>query len=811
MEYPNLSAGIEVVVPDPSELLIEGKVKCPFADCSIEVRSSSCLAFHLKKHQAEGAIDILPKEASKAKINTIFYCPCTGCGRSRESGQFFYTKSQLKAHYNLMHVEKTYSCSQCGKRYGMESSLRRHERECGFRFSCSVCGQSFNMRNSLHMHMKRKGHLPGYVVTASGGPPQHVDVEMEAEEDEEMEGEAESVGQQLVATFHSNGSPIMNSSTDEPSSTHVSTATPSPQEAPYSPVLDHVNGVTSTEPNSTPQNGKDTILETEPSFSGVQTIVTQVSVEEDYQSLKHKMTAIPTSDPAHSSSRLNCISPPRTLALPVTTQSGYGTPPQKKPLPSAVIFNASSPDQEGYLFKCSTCSKVYTKRNSVYVHQHRKGHKGNVVRLKATDVQIVSDGDGFSLKSPLPPLHMAKPTTQEHQPRINGPVHSSTASSKVEASTSHSLLQPQKAFEDLTSRHLLSQLADKVPVSYPPRSMTVSAINHGSLVQSYTSEQIQALHQQVPKQFQPSRNLVDNLGVAHKSDKLLVDGPHTQSSTLKQFSSAGDIFKCPKCHKTYNSPGALITHNRDAHCEVCFKCNDCDKVYWFRNSLLAHQKRKNHSGCTKIAADVQSDVSRVVHQKADSIEGTSMEPNSLRSPESIALPILPTAGPNFLSSKWEIPTREGNTDSSSDNTQYVVIPVVAPLNQTLSAYPQFSLLPPTSKRKRPQTRITEEELVLSRKVQTADASCQTDNPSPFRASFNNVALQTDRFLINSSLSSVQVQTSNDLPSTCVTDLLDLGTQTEWRGGQNMDELLDFGTQTPSLFHQTDHASQTALY
>jgi hypothetical protein len=97
MEYPNLSAGIEVVVPDPSELLIEGKVKCPFADCSIEVRSSSCLAFHLKKHQAEGAIDILPKEASKAKINTIFYCPCTGCGRSRESGQFFYTKSQLKA------------------------------------------------------------------------------------------------------------------------------------------------------------------------------------------------------------------------------------------------------------------------------------------------------------------------------------------------------------------------------------------------------------------------------------------------------------------------------------------------------------------------------------------------------------------------------------------------------------------------------------------------------------------------------------------------------------------------------------------
>ena len=103
MEYANKSPGIEVVVPDPSELLIEGKVKCPFADCSIEVRSSSCLAFHLKKHQTEGALDTLPKEVSRTKINTIFYCPYSGCGRSREGGQFFYTKSQLKA-VSVIHI-----------------------------------------------------------------------------------------------------------------------------------------------------------------------------------------------------------------------------------------------------------------------------------------------------------------------------------------------------------------------------------------------------------------------------------------------------------------------------------------------------------------------------------------------------------------------------------------------------------------------------------------------------------------------------------------------------------------------------------
>ena len=675
------------------------------------------------------------------------------------------------------------------------------------------------MRNSLYMHMKRKGHLPGYIVSPGGVPPQEVDMEMDVQDEEELEGSNEPLEQNLMTNYHSNGSPAMNSSTDEPSSTHASTDTPSPGEGLYSPELEQVNGVTPEVSTSTLQPGKSIPLETEGSYSGVQTIVTQVSVEEEYQSSKHKVTLMPVGEMGTPSSQNQNTSatPPRRMTLPVSGQSGQGTTMEKKTVSSAAIFNSSSPDQEGYLFKCSTCSKVYTKRNSVYVHQHRKGHKGNVVRLKATDVQIVSDGDGFSLKSPLPSLQMTKPSPLDTQPRLNGPAINgqsllpSPVGNKPDI-PSYSLMHPQRVFEDTAVRHHLPQLTDQIAVSYPPRTM--SAAIRGRLIQPYSSTQLQSQHQQLQKHLQQTRSVPDTMGIHHRTDKLPNETPHPQSSSSKQSTSAMDLFKCPKCHKTYSSPGALIAHNRDTHCELCFKCNDCGKVYWFKNSLLTHQKRKNHSGCTKIAADIQGDATKSSIQSLEPVESTNPEPSNMpTTPEASNLPILPTIGPNFLSTKWEVPTRDSDAEAS-DNAQYVVIPVVAPLNQTLSAYPQFTLLPPTAKRKRPRTRITEEELVLARKVETVDASCQTDHVAVRHSRpSSNVGLQTDRILTCTNLSSVQVQTTSDLPSTCVSDLLDLGTQTDWHCLQqqhNVDDLLDFGTQTPFL-QQTDHASQTTLY
>ena len=209
------------------------------------------------------------------------------------------------------------------------------------------------MRNSLYMHMKRKGHLPGYIVSPGGVPPQEVDMEMDVQDEEELEGSNEPLEQNLMTNYHSNGSPAMNSSTDEPSSTHASTDTPSPGEGLYSPELEQVNGVTPEVSTSTLQPGKSIPLETEGSYSGVQTIVTQVSVEEEYQSSKHKVTLMPVGEMGTPSSQNQNTSatPPRRMTLPVSGQSGQGTTMEKKTVSSAAIFNSSSPDQEGYLFQ----------------------------------------------------------------------------------------------------------------------------------------------------------------------------------------------------------------------------------------------------------------------------------------------------------------------------------------------------------------------------------------------------------------------------------------------------------------------------
>ncbi|XP_035848899.1 gastrula zinc finger protein XlCGF57.1-like [Sander lucioperca] len=69
------------------------------------------------------------------------------------------TRDPQSALNSLKHdstCKKTFSCSECGKRFGFKSHLKKHMRfHTGEKpFSCSVCKQSFTQSGNLQKHMK---------------------------------------------------------------------------------------------------------------------------------------------------------------------------------------------------------------------------------------------------------------------------------------------------------------------------------------------------------------------------------------------------------------------------------------------------------------------------------------------------------------------------------------------------------------------------------------------------------------------------------------------------------------------------------
>ncbi|XP_035853896.1 gastrula zinc finger protein XlCGF49.1-like [Sander lucioperca] len=75
-----------------------------------------------------------------------------------DSADWKETREPQSALNSLKHdstCKKTFSCSECGRRFGRKSSLRRHMRtHTGERpFSCLVCAKTFTNRGSMTEHM----------------------------------------------------------------------------------------------------------------------------------------------------------------------------------------------------------------------------------------------------------------------------------------------------------------------------------------------------------------------------------------------------------------------------------------------------------------------------------------------------------------------------------------------------------------------------------------------------------------------------------------------------------------------------------
>ena len=61
-------------------------------------------------------------------------------------------------HYHTVHMSTSFTCTKCGKTFGLRDVCSRHEQECGRAFQCSTCEVTFHSRNALYQHAKRKRH-----------------------------------------------------------------------------------------------------------------------------------------------------------------------------------------------------------------------------------------------------------------------------------------------------------------------------------------------------------------------------------------------------------------------------------------------------------------------------------------------------------------------------------------------------------------------------------------------------------------------------------------------------------------------------
>ena len=265
-----------------------------------------------------------------------------------------------------------------------------------------------------------------------------------------------------------------------------------------------------------------------------------------------------------------------------------------------------------------------------------------------------------------------------------------------------------------------------------------------------------------------------------------------------------------QCGMVFPDHSSLEAHERKYHSRpvVGYKCRVCGKVYLVKNSLTVHQKRKRHSGWTVVRTDAGVVGKEVLNGGAVSSTNAAAAPGGACPsgggiPSAVPRTVAPVQAV-FDSSPSPVSTP---SPGGGSGTGYVVVPVLVPSDHRLailagSHATPIALLPPSPEQQRKACREVSDEGEQSsskrlKPVGTVDVGCQTEclpeNLSPC-----------------SSDSGSFVQAAGGFPSPSdLVGVLDLGTQTEWHDLHNVDDLLDFGTQTPAFLHLTEQGSQTS--
>ena len=92
-----------VVCPSPEQLEYSGPVQCPVEGCGKELASSACLRMHLARRHHGKPLEKAQGSPGNVGRRVTFYCPVSGCNRSREGGEPFLRLGQLK-QVNTVHV-----------------------------------------------------------------------------------------------------------------------------------------------------------------------------------------------------------------------------------------------------------------------------------------------------------------------------------------------------------------------------------------------------------------------------------------------------------------------------------------------------------------------------------------------------------------------------------------------------------------------------------------------------------------------------------------------------------------------------------
>ena len=895
------SSGLPVAVNGSLTTLVPG---------AAQVNSSSLLA--PQQQQA------LSPDAQFDLASHVLYCPVNECSRAAGKGLGFFSQQNLQTvskslheglaqvavvlqvsmpsppqHYNLVHASKNYSCDICHKSFSTVTCFKRHKRECGFDYCCSVCGDKFRLKNSLYMHMKRKGHLTGFSV-----PREDMDrsgskiyLQRRRRKDNGTLPETDQMQMEVVPPPHSKTMVTCHSSSavtaNNLDSHSESASVLPPPEAMRKEGLSAEGEAGCDHGASLERDVTDTL------YSGLQTLVVEGSESES--------VSVPS------------LVPPADSPLPPHTSE------QQQQGVDLLKFSLAGDSAGERTFRCSTCLKVYHKRNSLYVHQQRKGHKeGFTVGLPTNNGSSSNtDGEPDAGKPAIPttPVTSGSPQTSSASqvvaslgntpralaspiktprkvasPKSTPPVVAgpSSAARVVAAPDSASqvvaysgspaaapvaivsltaeprvfltsapqtiVLAPQTNTtpQDLSTR-TIAMVTQPQAVSGRPQNLSLGhqVVSEGTrfianphLVQSRSplkcsegGNQVSSNGVQVGgasvgaeedstavrRQCVSDSVVTPALGRMSGAQQCPPDltpgamgegggesSSSSPSSHVMQHSIAHQgSCKC-QCGMVFADRSTLESHERKYHSQAVtgYKCRVCGKVYLVKNSLTVHQKRKRHSGWVVVRVDAGGRGTGVQR-------GGALPPAAPSSSSTSDVPTPHTVAPIqavFDSSPPVAPT----TPSVGGGSGYVVVPVLVPANHRLAvlagshATPIALLPPPPEEQKKARRGDSEQGGPKRFKLGgTVDVGCQTEGllkiPSPSPSGGSDVRGDVDASPVT--CPSVYVQAGGGLPSDLV-GALDLGTQTEWCHLHNVDELLDFGTQTPSFLHLSEQGSQT---